>query len=278
MKKLFAILFALILCMSLVACGSPDTSGDMTFKETLVVDTDECTIKITEIDPDDFWGYTIKAYLENKSSEKTYMFSVTSLAVNGVQVTPLFAEEVTPGKKANVSILFAEDTLKAAGISKYTDIEITFSVYDTNDWLADNVVTETIHIYPYGETEATLYVRAPLSSDIVLVDNEYVTATVIGYNPNNLFGYSVEVFLVNKTNTEVMFSVDDASVNGFMLDPYFAKSVNAGKCTFDSISFSIEDSGITTIEEIEFILRAYDFNNILAPDFANESVELIPQA
>ena len=93
-----------------------------------------------------------------------------------------------------------------------------------------------------------------------------------------MFVYSVEVFLVNKTNTEVMFSVDDASVNGFMLDPYFAKSVNAGKCTFDSICFYIEDSGITTIEEIEFILRAYDFNNIWAPDFVIESVELIPQA
>lgn len=50
------------------------------------------------------WGYTLKAQLENKSTEKTYMFSVESASINGVQCDPMFASEVAAGKKANEEI------------------------------------------------------------------------------------------------------------------------------------------------------------------------------
>lgn len=45
------------------------------------------------------WGYTLKAQLENKSTEKTYMFSVESASINGVQCDPMFASEVAAGKR-----------------------------------------------------------------------------------------------------------------------------------------------------------------------------------
>lgn len=57
-------------------------------------------------------GYTLKAQLENKSTEKTYMFSVESASINGVQCDPMFASEVAAGKKANEEINFSTDTLE----------------------------------------------------------------------------------------------------------------------------------------------------------------------
>jgi hypothetical protein len=251
---------------------------EIAFEEVVVVDNEECTIKITGIDPENFWGYTLKVYLENKSAEKTYMYSVTSATVDGVESDPFFASEVAAGKKANESLSFSDTDLVENGI-EFTDIQLTFRVYDSNDWMADDVAKETIHIYPRGEENAVAFVREPQSADIVLVDNESVTAIITGFEEDSIWGYTANLFLVNKTDAEVMFSVDEASVNGFMADPFFATSVLAGKCRFTSLSWSdttLEENGITEIETIEFVLRAYDANDWMAEDFVNEVITVNP--
>lgn len=154
MKKLATFLLAFMLLFSLAACGEDVTGADnantnsaqnesnsgnqnsndsesenvstdkneISFTEIIAVDNDECTIKITEIDPDNLWGYTLKVQLENKSAEKTYMYSVESAAINGVQCDPFFAAEVAAGKKSNNEINFTDSTLDDNGIGDYTDI------------------------------------------------------------------------------------------------------------------------------------------------------------
>lgn len=310
MKKLVSLLLALTLMMSLVACGGetssnngdkPSTSSQsgenndnnsaednksnteeenkITFEEIVVVDNDECVIKITEIDPDNMWGFSLKAQLENKSADKTYMFSVESAAINGVQCDPFFASEVAAGKKANEEISFSDSSLEENGVGEFSDIELTFRVYDSNDWTADEVAKETVHVYPYGEDKAVAFVRETQASDNVIIDNEYVTITVIGYENDDIWGYTVNLFLQNKTDSTVMFSVDEASVNGYMADPFYANSVSAGKCAFSSMSWSdttLEENGITEVEEIEMLFRAYDADNWTGDDFANQTITLNP--
>ena len=310
MKKLVSLLLALTLMMSLVACGGetssnngdkPSTSSQsgenndnnsaednksnteeenkITFEEIVVVDNDECVIKITEIDPDNMWGFSLKAQLENKSADKTYMFSVESAAINGVQCDPFFASEVAAGKKANEEISFSDSSLEENGVGEFSDIELTFRVYDSNDWTADEVAKETVHVYPYGEDKAVAFVRETQASDNVIIDNEYVTITVIGYENDDIWGYTVNLFLQNKTDSTVMFSVDEASVNGYMADPFYANSVSAGKCAFSSMSWSdttLEENGITEVEEIEILFRAYDADNWTGDDFANQTITLNP--
>lgn len=312
MKKILTLLLSFALVLSLAACGGETTpsnsdntpvssqNGESTgndsteenkdstteqaenqvvFEEVVAVDNEECVIKITEIEPDNMWGYTLKAQLENKSTEKTYMFSVESAAINGVQCDPLFATEVAAGKKANEEISFSDSALEENGVGDFTDIELTFRVYDSNDWTADAVAKETIHVYPYGEDKAVTFVREAQPSDNVIIDNEYVTVIVTGYEDDDIWGYTANLFLMNKTDTTVMFSVDDASVNGYMADPFYATSVSAGKCAFSSMSWSdttLEENGITEIEEIEILLRAYNADDIMADDFANEVITLNP--
>ena len=261
------------------AKGEEKAENVITFSETVAIDNENCAIKITEIDDDIIWGYTVKALLENKSSDKTYMFSVESAAINGVQCDPFFASEVSAGKKSNEEIHFSSDKLDKNGITEYTDIELTFRVYDSNDWSADDVSKETIHIYPYGKDKAVKFVREAQPSDNVIIDNDYVTVIVTGYEQDEIFGYMVNLFLLNKTDKNIMFSVDEASVNGFMADPFYADSVLAGKCAFSSMAWSdttLEENGITEVETIEFKLRAYDEDNWFDGDFANETITLNP--
>lgn len=87
------------------------------------------------------------------------------------------------------------------------------------------------------------------------------------------------LYCLNKTDKTVMFSVDDASVNGFMADPFYATSVSAGKCAFSSMAWSdttLEENGITEVEEIEVLFRAYDADDFMGEDFANEVITLNP--
>ena len=131
------------------------------------------------------WGYTLKTYLENKSADKTFMFSIDSAAINGVQADP-FATEVAAGKKSNEEISFSDSNLSANGIDDFTDIELSFRVYDSNDWSADSVARETVHVYPFGEESATAFVRENQSTDTVVVDNDSATVIVTGYTGQHL--------------------------------------------------------------------------------------------
>ena len=315
MKRLIALLLAFVLMLSLAACGGEKTpvtddtqkptesqnktdekdleesepegteptegetpKDEIAFTEVVVVDNEECLIKITGIEDDAMWGYTLNVYLENKSADQSYMFSVDESSINGVQCATLFATEVAAGKKANESLIFMDD-LKEYGVGEYTDIKLSFSVSDSEDWLADPVAEETVHIYPFGEDKAVQVVRQPQESDKVLVDNEYVTAIVTGYEQDEIWGYTVKLFLVNKTDKALMFSVSDASVNGFMADPLFAETVSADMCTFSSMIWSdidLEENNITEIEQIEFKLQAYDLEDWDAEYMASETITLNP--
>jgi hypothetical protein len=247
----------------------------ISFNGNVVVDNAECGIKITAVEYSKSSGLVLKTQFENKSNDKVYMYSVDSAAINGVMCDPFFATEVAAGKKANKNINFYASKLEEIGIEKCTDIELTFRVYDSDDWSADNVAFTTVHIYPYGEEKAERYVRPSKPSDVILVDNEYVTVIAVGYNDSTDF--EIGLFLLNKTDKEVMFSVGDASLNGFMIDPFFAKSILPGKCAYGTLDWSssqLEENDITDVEEIEFKLKAYDYNDWFSDPFAEEIITL----
>lgn len=253
------------------------SDNQLEFEEISVADNDECAVKITGIEPDSIWGYTLNVNLDNKSQNKTYMFSVDSAAINGVQSDPLFATEVAAGKKSNNEISFSDESLKENGIEEFTDIELSFRVYDSEDWEAKDVANETVHVYPLGEDKAQIFKRRSEDSDVVICDNKKVAATVIGYRNDEIWGYTTDLFLENKTNKTVMFSVEDASVNGYMADPVWAVSVSPGKCAFSSMSWAnetLEENRITDIEEIEFVFNAYDEKSM--KDYFKEKTKLKP--
>lgn len=288
MKKLcLAILCVLMLAPVLgmnSARDKEEKEGDIEeFEEVVVVDNEECAIVIKEIDPDDLWGYTLKAQMENKSADKTYMFNLASASVNGVMDDPGFATEIAPGMRANKDISFWMSDLEDIGIEAedITDIELNFCVHDSDDWSADPVYEDVAHVYPLGEDNATAYERQPQDTDEVLVDNDMVTAIVTGYRVDELWGYTVDVFFVNKTDTAVMFNIEDAAVNGYMADPFFATSVDPGKCAFKSVSWddsTLEENDITEVEKINFTLQAHDAEEWTGEYYVNQPVTLTPTA
>lgn len=259
--------------------GQAPAPAAQPFQEVTVVDNEACAIRITGIDAENIMGYTVKVTMENRSPELTYMFSLSSAAINGVECTSLFADEVAPGKTANGNITFADSDLKENGVGTYTDIELSFRVYDSNDWLAEEAAEETVHLYPLGEENATVFVRESQPGDNVLLDSDQATVIVTGYEQDPIWGYTANLYLLNKTDSEIMVSAGEVSVNGIMLDPFFAHSVPGGRSAFASMSWSdrmLEENQITTVENIEFKLTVRDNGNWVAEPYAEIPVVLNP--
>lgn len=300
-KKIIAVGLAFALALSFAGC-SGDSSGETSnpietqgtttstpgttvgkeeqtkFRETVLVDNEDLLFKVTGIVNDPIWGYSLKTQIENRT-EKDLMFSLNDVSVNGYMFDPYFAVTVTAGMKANKDISFSNDGFKEIGIQNVTDIEFELRIYDSKDWTADPLVEDDFIIYPQGKDAAKEYPRESLEGDIVLFDNEDCTMIVTGFDPDSIWGYSVNVYLVNKTDDTLMFSVGDAAINGFMCDPYFATSVAPGKQCITSVSWSktaLEENNITEVESITMPIRVYDADEWTGDDLVNETFTVKP--
>lgn len=299
-KKILAAGLALTMALSTAACASDSsdetaaptttqngtmqsatntTSVDVSqFQPTDLVDNEDMLFRISAIVKDPIWGYTLKVQIENRS-DNDLMFSLNNVSVNGFMCDPYFAATVTAGMKANKEISFSTEAFDEIGIAEVTDIEFELRVYDSNNWAADDIFDEDFRIYPLGEAAAKEYHRESQQSDIVLFDNEQCTMIVTGFDPDSVWGYSANVYLVNKTDDDLMFSVGDAAVNGFMCNPNFAKTVAAGKQCVTSISWtssSFEENDITDVESITLPIRVYDAQDWVGNDLINDTFTVNP--
>ena len=107
------------------------------------------------------------------------------------------------------------------------------------------------------------------------------SVVMTGTNGGGLLGgYGIELYLINATDKDLTFSADDVSVNGYMVDPFWAKSIGAGQVGFSEMTWlksGLEENGITEVEEIELRLRIYDSNDWLAGDVFNDIITITPQ-
>ena len=252
------------------------------FEELTVLDDEECLVKITNVDPENIWGFTLNTYIENKSEDTAYTFSIISAAVDGVEIEPFFSTDVAAGKKSHEEINLFDSTVEELDVLTYSDIELTLKVRIKDDWTADPISETTFHVYPNGDENAETYERLPQPEDIILVDNDQVSVIATGYEIDDIWVYTVKLWLINKNDTTIMVSVENASVNGFMIDPFFARSVIPGKCRYAEICW-YEDTltenkiDINKIEELEFILKVRDYDDWLSSSLFEDTVTLNPK-
>lgn len=306
MKKFIALLLALMLVFAFVACSENGGKNDdddededetasveesnedeedgegleITFEETVVVDNEFCKITITDIVPDNSMGYTLNVSLENKGAQ-TYTFGVGDTAINGVQCMAMFSQDVGAGKKANEEIVFFEEDFYGNDIGEYTDVKLEFIAYDDE---YNEVMSETVHVYPCGEENAATYVREDKETDVVIVDNEYVKVIVTDYTYDKHTSYSeycANLYIESKTDYIISVDTDDVSVNGYMIDPYYAEYIYPGNTVFSSVAWDeseFDENGIKEVEEIEFILNICNPNAESYTEYylSQDSIKLNP--
>lgn len=265
------------------ASEEDNEDSGITFENQVLVDNEECSITVKGIDPDGKQGYTLSMEAENKSSDKTYMFGKKDVYVNGVYLTAIWSDKVTAGKKSIEDLYFYDYLLESFGIETITDIQMTVYAYDVDGSSTDYVAEETVHIYPYGEENATVYERQALDTDQILMDNEYVTVIVTGFEVQNDGDYEIGLYLVNKTNVQVLYCLDDVSVNDYIVDAgggVWLAADKQCKSSFQVDQEDLEDCGITDPEEgidtIELLLEVYSAEIGYSEPLVSDTVTICP--
>lgn len=274
MKKSYFVrrwaILILTVCMSLLFSFA-------SAEETILVDNENVTFQIVGFAEDPIWGQTMNVYLENKT-DKTLVYTIEACAINGVMNDPFWATEVLPGSKANESISWMSPSGNAssAGITK---LDFTLRISDSEDFMAEPVFNQSFSIYPVGEENVVPDVYSIKESDIVLFDTDDAAMIVTGFRNDEIWGYTVDIYIVNKTQNTLMFAVDSATINGFMCDPFWACEVNANTCAYHSISWlqdELDSNGITDVEEILLALRVYDSNDWMADAVIDQQYTINP--
>ena len=100
-----------------------------------------------------------------------------------------------------------------------------------------------------------------VSTDVVVAETDELLFVVKGTEVDEFFDtWGVKVLIENKTDKALTVAWDDVSVNGYMIDPFWATEVAAGKKENTVITFwssDFEENNITVVEDIEFVLRGY---------------------
>ena len=248
------------------------------FQEILLAEDENITVKVMSVNPADLMGYSMKLHLENKTNTDL-MFTLDRVSVNGFMCDPFWAATVTPGMKANETVTFLSSSLKDSGIDTVTDITFTLRVYPAEDITGDDLLNQVCTIYPLGKDAVVPYAREAVEGEVVLFDNEYARMIVEGSKEDTVWGYSLKVYLENKTEANLLFSVGDAAVNGFMCDPFWAVEVAAGKRCISEISWfaeTLEENGIQEVDSITLPITVSDSDNWLSDPLLKETFTVNP--
>ena len=256
-----------------------EPEADYTLKDYVVADNEQCQFKINEV-KDKKGTAEFSIYCENRTEDKTLMFSVENCVVNGCAIDPFWAGSVAPGKKANDTFTFSKTQLEQYDLSSVDELRFKLNVYDYDDWFADKFVEEEFIVYPTGKTEGevTPVRRSDESTDVLIVDNDDLKYVICESGEGTFWAYYITVYMENKTDSPLMFSWRDVSVNGYMCDPFYATSVPAHSCFYSDVTFStsaFEENGIGEVEEIEFSLNVYDEDSWMT-DYLNETFTYKP--
>lgn len=242
-------------------------SADITIEEQVLVDQDNIVITAKEYVSDSIWGDGIKVLLEN-NSDKDVTVSCNALIVNDYMITDLFVSEIASGKKANDTLYLSSSELEAAGIDTVGKIEIYFHVYDSSSY--ENIFDSdcvTIQTSEYANMDTT-----PNDAGTELYNEGGLRIIGKAVDENSFWGTAVLLYCENTSGDNVGISVDDMSVNGFMMSPFFSTIVYSGKKSIDDItifSSDLEENGIEEIEEVELKFHIYNadtYNTITDTD------------
>ena len=238
------------------AAAEKSEGVDVSIEEQVLVDQDGIKITALEYVKDSIWGDGIKVLIENET-DKDVMVGCNALIVNDYMINDLFASEVAAGKKSNETIYLSSSELKAAGIDTVGRIEIFFHVYDTDSYDkifdSDCVTIETSAIDSIDTTANDEGTELYNDGGIRIIGK-----TV---DENSFWGTAILLYIENQSGNNVGISVDDLSINGFMLTPYFSTTVYDGKKCIDDItimSSELEENGIESIDEVELKFRVYN--------------------
>lgn len=228
----------------------------VTIEEQVLLEQNDIVITATEYVSDKIWGDGIKLLLEN-NSDRTVTVGCKALIVNDYMIADLFVSQIAAGKKANEVMYLSSSELKAAGIESVGKVEIYFHVYDSESF--ENIFDSdcvTIQTSEFATMDTT-----PDDLGTELYNENGVRIVGKTVDENSFWGTAILLYCENTSGKNVGISVEEMSINGFMMNPLFSTTVYDQKKSLDEItvfSSDLENNGIEKMEEVELKFHIYD--------------------
>ncbi len=220
-------------------------------EETLLVDNEDFSYKITGIDPyyDDGKAYALTAEEIIKTDNPQTKIFFDYIIVNGVQCNFGQTEDSVSSARW-ITLNYLE--LSKIGITDITDITIVYNIsekYDEDSWTG-MPNEDPIYIYPYGENHAERYVHQDSADETIILDNEYAKIYV-----SDVLNSTSNIFIENKTNDILYIDIYAQKINGYDTENYLHSSIFSNTYKYESfIPFSLNtivDNSITQINNVE---------------------------
>lgn len=99
----------------------------------------------------------------------------------------------------------------------------------------------------------------------VLVDQDNIVITAVGYEANTFLGDGIKLQIENNSNVDVTVNCDALIVNDYMVTDLFAVEVAAGKKvnkTMDLLSSGLGAAGIDTVGKVEVVYSVYNSDTL----------------
>lgn len=231
----------------------------------VIVDNESATFTLVRVEQSEHTGMRLHVQCVNKTG-RALIFSWDMVSVCGYMYDPFWAEEVAGGKTSNTTIDIDTYELEKMGILSADEVSFTLRIFDSEDWMEAPIVQDVFTIYPTGKSADTVRypVREETAGQVVVVEDENVRFVIEWVDGEDEYAYTVYAYMENKTGKNLMFAWDLVSVNGMMVDPFWATVVSAGKNACAEIVFyrsELEANGITEVSDIEFTLTVSDYDS-----------------
>ncbi|MBQ3544456.1 MAG: hypothetical protein IJA34_05665 [Lachnospiraceae bacterium] len=228
----------------------------VTIENQVILDNSGIKVTAEEYVDDSIWGEGIKLLVEN-NSDKDVTVGCKALIVNNYMISDLFVADVASGKKSNETMYLSSSALKAAGIETVGQVEIYFHVYDSAsyDTIFDSDCV-TIKTSAFENMDTT-----PDDAGTELYNAGGIRIVGKTVDEDSFWGSAILLYCENTTDKNVGITVEDMSINGFMMEPLFSETVYSGKMAIGDITIfesDLEDNGIETIQDVELKFHIYD--------------------
>ena len=236
--------------------GKPDSStvdpaDTGKFDGLVVVDNDQFFMQITGVGEDENGVCLLHCSMENRSEDMKWSFKAIDASVNSLACDPTLFETLYPGKAGEADITFSGKLGFEQMVGAPTDIVVTIEIADGDDHNAAPAFEKEVHIYPDGKQNAVRYAREAGAKDVVLMDNEDFTITMIDYREDAEWSgnVAVDLYIVNKTDKLLRIDGSDVFVNGERGGYVWFLDLPAGSSGYENIHL-YDDVELDDVKEI----------------------------
>lgn len=243
-----------------------------TLSPPVEVKNDAICIQIQKIIHDSH-GYLLGTEIRNLIPQPQ-IISVQWAALDDVQIDPLFQTVAEPGTVLTTGIRFAQSDLERAAISDPSKIELRWLAMQEGDWGQPALLDETIQVFPHGEQPAQTPSREIQDGEIVWADTDQIRVLLQNVSVTDQ-DWVFDVCVQNKTEQVITCTLNNAAVNGIVIDPLWAVIVQPNKTVFSQFRWTRDQLaayGLDSVETLQGNLTAHDEEDWLSKPLLDQEI------